>query len=378
MPGMGGGGSAVSDPAVVAAFHAALRDQAAIALVLAAACVVAWGPIARRRRRRRGTVEPAAATRQPEPGARRLLRLGFGTLWVADGLLQTKPAMALGLPRYVVRPAEVGTPAWVHSLIAPALALWSAHPIAAATSVVWVQLALGTALLLAPRWGPSRAAGALSVGWAAVVWVFGEAFGGLLGAGGSWLFGMPGAAAVYLAAGALVSLPARSWSGPRLARGLCLALGAYFGAVAVAQAWPGRRFWAGGPNGRLASMLHSMSLTPQPGLLSSLVRDAGDFASGHGALTNLIAVAALGLVAAGLLVSGTRTDGSRRALIVATAVGEVLCVLTWVVVQDLGFLGPTGTDPSSMPPTALILLTAAMAWRTPARPAREPTVGPVC
>lgn len=384
MPGMGGGGSAVSDPAVVAAFHAALRDQAALALVLAAACVLLWRPLARRRRRtgRRPTPAAAPVAAPAEPAARRLLRLGFGALWVADGLLQTKPEMALGLPRHVVAPAEVGTPGWVHALISPALASWSAHPVAAATSVVWVQLALGAALLLAPRWRPSRTAGALSAAWAAVVWVFGEAFGGLLGTGGSWLFGMPGAAALYLAAGVTLALPARSWRGPRLARVTCLALGTYFASVAVAQAWPGRRFWTGGPDGRLPAMLHSMALTPQPRPLSSLIRAAAGFASAHGALTNLVAVVGLGVVASGLLVAGASRRGSHRALLVATVVGEVLCLATWVVVQDLGFLGATGTDPSSMPPTAVVLLAVALARRTSGppggQPRREPTAGLVC
>ena len=386
---MGGGGSAASDPAVVAAFHAALRDQAAVALVLAAAWVLLWRPVVRLRRQLGSASTPSASAPSAvpsgrrllhlaEPGARRLLRLGFGALWVIDGLFQTKPAMALGLPRYVVRPAEVGTPTWVHSLISPALALWSHHPVAAATSAVWVQLAVGALLILAPRWGFSRVAGALSAAWAAVVWVFGEAFGGLLGTGGSWFFGQPGAAVLYLAGGLLIALPARSWGGRRLGRGLCLALGTYFGAFALVQAWPGRRFWAGGPSGPIASMLHSMALTPQPGPLASVVRAAGGFASAHGLLTNLIAVIALAVVAAGLLAGGSGRGGSRPALLVATVVGEVLCLLAWVVVQDLGFLGATGTDPNSMPPTALVMLATALAWRTSYRIAREPAVGLVC
>jgi hypothetical protein len=50
----------------------------------------------------------------------------------------------------------------------------------------------------------SRLAGLVSVGWAAVVWVFGEAFGGLFAPGLTVLFGAPGAVLFYAVAGALL------------------------------------------------------------------------------------------------------------------------------------------------------------------------------
>ena len=61
-------------------------------------------------------------------------------------------------------------------------------------------------------------AGGVSAGWGLVVWVFGEAFGGIFGHGSSWLFGSPGAALFYVVAGVLVSLPDLAWERPRLGR----------------------------------------------------------------------------------------------------------------------------------------------------------------
>ena len=58
------------------------------------------------------------------------------------------------------------------------------------------------------------------VAWGLVVWVFGEAFGGVLAPGLTVLFGAPGAALFYCLAGALVALPERSWRSAALGRRL--------------------------------------------------------------------------------------------------------------------------------------------------------------
>jgi DNA replication protein DnaC len=82
---------------------------------------------------------------------------------------------------------------------------------------VWIQAGIGLWLLAAPRGAASRLAGLTSAGWGLVVCVFGESFGGIFAPGLTWLFGAPGAALAYCAAGALVALPERSWRTPRLA-----------------------------------------------------------------------------------------------------------------------------------------------------------------
>lgn len=356
MPGMGGGGLTPDNPAIVAAFHTALREQALIVVLVAVLAFVLWRPVALAGRRRLGL---APVTAQPEPPARRVLRVAFGALWMLDGVLQTQQALVLGLPDRVIRPAEAGAPSWVHAVVTPALGVWARHPVAAATSVVWIQLAVGALLLVAPRWSPSRAAGGLSAGWAVAVWVFGEAFGGLLSPGASWLFGLPGAASLYLLAGIVLALPAAAWRGRRLGRALAGGIGAGLVAMAVLQAWPGRGFWEGGKTGQLPAMFAAMARTPQPAALVAVLRAAAGFASADAWVVNLCAVAALATVGVGLL-AAVRA-GRRRALLAAVATGEVLCLAAWVVVQDLGVLGGVGTDPNSMLPTALVLLAAAVA-----------------
>src|SRR6266480_49695 len=91
----------------------------------------------------------------------------------------------------------------------------------AGAAAVWIQVGIGIWMLAAPRGGWSRLAGLASVGWGLVVWVFGEAFGGVFAPGLTWLFGAPGAAATYVVAGALIALPERMWRDAGSGRPFC-------------------------------------------------------------------------------------------------------------------------------------------------------------
>jgi cytochrome oxidase Cu insertion factor (SCO1/SenC/PrrC family) len=290
-----------------------------------------------------------------------VLRISFGLLWILDGILQTQQSMPLGLPTQVVGPAESGSPGWVQHLVNDGLGIWTRHPIPAATSAVWIQVGIGVLLLLAPRGRFSQAAGVASAGWGLLVWIFGEAFGGIFAPGLSWLFGAPGAAIFYVAAGLLLALPERSWGDRRMGRIVLGAVGLLWIAFAVLQAWPGRGFWQGHaaahrPAGALAAMAQSMATTPQPDWLSSLISSFARFDGRHGWGVNLFVVASLVAIGVGVL------SGSRRITSVAVAYNTVFSLAVWVVVQDLGFLGGVGTDPNSMIPAALILGVGWLAW----------------
>jgi cytochrome oxidase Cu insertion factor (SCO1/SenC/PrrC family) len=187
-----------------------------------------------------------------------------------------------------------------------------------------------------------------------VIWVFGEAFGGLFDVQ-SLLFGFPGAAAYYFAAGLLLALPDRTWRSAALGRRLLLGFGVLFAAMAVLQAWPGRGFWQGqGPHGpgALTDMITSMASTPQPAFLGHLVSDFGSFTASHGFWVNALCVLSLGGIGVGLLVTRGRL---LRAVVIVTA---VFCLAVWVLVQDLGFFGGVGTDPNSMIPLLLLVISA--------------------
>ena len=350
MPGMNSGLN-VNDPTVVAAFRAALVHQALIALLIFAVLGLAWVGLRAWRPAWTLHIVPPAG---PEPAGRQLLVIGFGNLWLFDAFLQAQPKMAVGLPSLVIEPTAASSPAWVQHLVNWAGTTWSYHPVQAGAATVWIQAGLGIWMVAAPRGAMSRLAGLAGAGWALVVWVFGESFGGILAPGLTWLTGAPGAAAFYVAAGLLIALPESAWHSPRLGR---LTLAAW------ACSWPG---WRSCKPGRAAGsgrasrtgsrapwprMAQSMSLTPQPGFLSGWLFAFGTFDEAHGFAVNMVAVIALAVTGAAFL------SGRPRLIRLAFPAFVVLCLADWVLVQDLGFLGGLGTDPNSMIP--LILLAGA-------------------
>jgi cytochrome oxidase Cu insertion factor (SCO1/SenC/PrrC family) len=248
----------------------------------------------------------------------------------------------------------------VQHVVNAGITIWSYHPVGAAVSVVWIQVGLGLWLLAAPRGCWSRVGGLATVGWGCIVWIFGESFGGVFAPGLTWLFGAPGAVLLYCVAGVLIALPDQAWASRRLGRVIMAATGLFLVGMAVLQAWPGRGFWQGrvgrdATAGTLTSMVHEMSQTPQPRLLSSLVAAFGRFDAAHGWAVNLVAVIAL----AGIGV--TFLTGRPRVLRVGLIAGLVLALADWVLIEDLGFLGGVGTDPNSMIPMALIFVAGYLA-----------------
>ena len=375
MPGMNSGLND-NNSTLVTAFRAALLHQGIYVLLIFAILAVAWVS-AREWLRPARTARPATR----EPAWRELLRIGFGVIWIFDGLLQAQPAMPAGLPSQVIEPTAASSPTWVQHVVNWAGTSWSYHPIQAGASAVWIQLGIGVWLIAAPRGFWSRFAGLASVAWGLVVWVFGEAFGGIFAPGLTWLFGAPGAALFYCAAGALVALPERTWRSPRLGRIVLSAMGLFFLGMAVLQAWPGRGFWQGtlhGGQGTLTGMVSSMATTPQPSFISGWVASFASFTAAHGFAVNLFAVIALAAIGAGLLSAGLPEVGLRAPapwLIRATVIAMiVLCLADWVLIEDFGFFGGLGTDPNSMIPMALVVVAGYLAL-SPA-PATAPATAP--
>jgi cytochrome oxidase Cu insertion factor (SCO1/SenC/PrrC family) len=378
VPGMNSGVN-VSDPAVVAAFKAALLHQGLIALLifgvlgLAWVSVRAWLPAAARD----GTAQAAAATPDPalaEPAWRQLLRIGFGILWVFDGILQAQPKMAIGLPSQVIEPIAASSPRWVQQVVNWAGTTWSYHPLQAGASAVWIQVGIGIWMLAAARGPLSRLAGLASAGWGLVVWAFGESFGGIFAPGLTWLFGAPGAVLIYVVAGALIALPERAWRTQRLGRLTLAGLGLFLAGMAVLQAWPGRGFWQGtahGQPGTLAGMTQAMAPTPQPHFLSAWITAFTAFDEAHGFAVNLFAVAALAVVGAAFL------SGQPRLIRPAVIAFTTACLADWVLIEDFGFFGGLGTDPNSMIPMVLLAAAGYLALaRAPAAAAEPATAAP--
>ena len=368
MPGMNSGLNP-ADPTIVAAFRSALVHQWVIVALIFVLLLVAWGAT---RAWAGGHGAAAAGSPAPwhEPRARRLLRVGFGILWVFDGILQAQPQMAGGLPQEVIKPAAATSPAWVQHLVNWGGSIWTYHPIQAGAATVWIQVGIGMWLIFAPRGWSSRLAGLASVAWGLVVWAFGEAFGGIFAPGLTVLFGAPGAVLIYAVAGALIALPERAWESPRTGRLTLAGTGVFLLGMALLQAWPGRGFWQGTAHGQasgLADMIQSMAATSQPRVLSSLVSAFGNFTAAHGFAVNLVAVIALAAIGAAFCVSALRGDA--RLARIAVLAAAVFCLADWVLIEDLGFFGGVGTDPNSMIPLILLFTAGYLAMSPAPQPA---------
>jgi cytochrome oxidase Cu insertion factor (SCO1/SenC/PrrC family) len=381
-----GSGLSTNDPTIVSAFHKALFQQGFAIFLILTLVAVAWS-VLRSVQLRRAALQAGAAPdsdpdgattvtsplSDPEPAARRLLRISFGLLWIFDGILQGQASMPLGMVPQVVQPTASASPAWVQHLVGSGTRIWTYHPVSAAAAAVWIQVGIGLWLLAAPRGNWSRLGGLASVAWGTLVWIFGESFGGIFAPGLSWLFGAPGAVLFYCLAGVLIALPESAWTKERLGRAILAVMGLFFVGMAVLQAWPGRGFWQGqsGPSraaGSLTAMVQQMSQTPQPHVTSSLVSDFGSFAASHGWAVNLVVVVCLAAIGFAFL------SGNRRLARIGVIGGAILGAAVWVFIQDFGFFGGVGTDPNSMIPTVVVLVAGYVALvRAPvAAPATAP------
>src|ERR1700761_8067155 len=221
MPGMNSGGLSPASSIMVAAFRSALLHQALIIALIFAFVVATWAVM------RTAIGRQPAATAWAEPRARQALRIGFGALWVFDGLLQAQPQMAGGMPA-LLQATDGGSPGWVVAMVNWGANIWSYHPIAAAASTVWIQIGIGLWLIFAVRGWSLRLAALSSMAWGLIVWSFGGAVGAIFAPGVTVLFGAPGGVVFYIVAGALLLLPQRRWEQPSTGRLILAGSGVFF------------------------------------------------------------------------------------------------------------------------------------------------------
>jgi cytochrome oxidase Cu insertion factor (SCO1/SenC/PrrC family) len=376
MSGMGGAPLSTGNSTIVSAFQSSLLHQLLIVLVVLVVIAVAWNVLRGAQLRRaiaatkQGITVQQAVDLPPEPLARRILRIGFGLIWLFDGILQAQSAMPVGLANQAIAPASQGSPSWVAHLVNSGVLIWNNHPVTAAVAAVWIQVGIGVWLLVAPRGRWSQAGALASIGWGLVVWSFGEAFGAILAPGVTVLFGAPGAVLIYCVAGGLIAAPERIWARSSSGKVILRGVGAFLVSMAVLQAWPGRGFWQGHLRGHLAGplvgMIESMASTPQPAFLATWVAAFGSFDAAHGFAVNLVAV--IVLATTGLSFCSGRVRLARAGV----ALGCVFCLADWVLIEDLGFFGGLGTDPNSMVPLMLVFTAGYAALVRPGAAPADP------
>ena len=343
MKGMSTGLEA-NDQTVVSAFHSALAQPGFVDPRDPRADGHRLGPPARAFRLSRGrrpsqADAPASSSRFRVPRAR-------GAAAAADLL---RPAVDLrrapagpaedaarhGAPRDPA--AAAASPAWVQHLENALATIWSYHPVAAAAAAVWIQVGIGV-WLLARRGGTGRGwRGWRASCWGLIVWVFGEAFGGIFAPGLTWLFGRPERVLFYCFAGVLDRLRESAWTTPRLGRigprgdGPVLHRHGRAAGVARARLLAGRAS-AGCRSGDAHGDGQGNVADAATGLSRSWVASFGDSIATHGWEVNLFARDRP---------RGDRRrlpDGPARSSASAVIAGLVLCLADWVLDRGLRLL----------------------------------------
>lgn len=289
-------------------------------------------------------------------GLRRRLRLFLGALWLFDGLLQLQPAMfTQSFPSQVLLPALQSFPEPMSYFTLGSLyPLILDHVVFFNLAVIAVQAAIGV-LLLTDGSSLNRAGLILSTAWSLLIWVFGEAFGGMLAPTGGGLAlgapslysGFPGPALLYLYLSAALLVPEERWMKERSSR--------------VSPIWdfaPITLFSA------LAAQLNPHLFTPQgqaeifdaglPQSLAWMAAPVAGLAQAHPVAANTLEAAWIAVAA--LLLAHRATRTRRVTLVVAAA----LFGYAWFFCMGFGglFTG-LGTDPNTPP-----LLFAATALAT--------------
>ncbi|HVB71132.1 MAG TPA: SCO family protein [Acidimicrobiales bacterium] len=341
MPGMSSHPVSLTNPFVVALFHHALFVTGIAWLAGIATVLIVLEVVTRRILSFNLSAEGVAESR-----ARTYLRWAFGALWLFDGILQFQPSMPLGLGSAVVAPARAGTPFWLHDLMTHALSLWYSHPVALAVGVAWLQVGLGL-VLLASNGLTGRVAGAISAGWAALIWLVGNGAGGVFIRGATILFGWPGASFFYVVAGVFLALPYAIFS-RRFSTVTLRVIALMLVGAAVLQSLPAAGFWHGGTTNALTQMTSTMAGVPQPHGLAWLIRHAGTLAAQMGGGFNLVVILWLVVTGVGLWLTPTR---QWRWAIWSLVVGALV---VWVIGEDTAIFGGVATDVNSMIPLALL------------------------
>src|ERR1700757_4479504 len=109
MPGMNSGLNPAS-PILVSAFRSALLQQWVIVAFIFVLLLIAWGATRTAIFGSMAATSQQAAKAWREPRARTVLRVGFGIIWLLDGILQAQPQMAGGLADQVIQPTASSSP----------------------------------------------------------------------------------------------------------------------------------------------------------------------------------------------------------------------------------------------------------------------------
>lgn len=335
--------STPTSPYVVHAFYHLLLIESVIFTALILAGVLIWNILFRKRDYHLRLHASIAVKSHDEPYARKWLAIGLGILWIVDGCLQAQPSMSNQFIPQLLAPQIAGLPGLLSKWLAVPLLPWIYHPLFFDTMAVFGQIFLGMLILLYYNRLIGRVALYASMVWSLLIWVEGEAFGGVI-TGGTWWTGLPGSALIYFVMAVVLLEPASSWSSGQLKRNLASILGILWLLMSFYQILPSNGYWT---SDGLANAVIPMAQMKQPAFLVSLLNGEIELFKRYPIASNVL----LGMVPLGFAVAWL--SRIQRAWLFWS--NWIVLSIAWIFGQDWGVLGGLGTDPNTAVPLMLFV-----------------------
>ena len=300
---------------------------------------------------------------------RRILQIVLGVIWLVDAALQFQPYMfTRSFVTGVLEPSAQGVPGFLGDAITAMSRFLLAHIAEWNFLFATIQLGIAIGLLLRPV---VRLALALSIGWAVLVWWFGEGFGGLF-ASVNPIMGLPGAVILYAILAVLLWPPGSGESAndePELSVAERSPLHPVAARLLWAVLWVTFAWYlllpANTTPGALNDLVSGMG-PGEPGWIQALDRAIAGGLADNGLAVSIVLAAACALIADAVFLR----RGGRSLL----AVAIVFSVLVWLAEDFGGVFTGSGTDVNTGP--LLVLLVLAY-WKPRSAVPRTATALPV-
>jgi hypothetical protein len=272
------------------------------------------------------------------------LALINGVLWSVDGILQLQPQMPYGFLTFVIYPVISGVQYnSLYNFLMIGYNLWIIHPYQFNALSGALQLFLGISFIFNRSEKGLKIIAYFTIAWSLIIWIFGEAFGGLFSGVPTYLTGFPGSAFIYI----LIAVPFISLYfnlKENLIRYFSYSMIVFFSISAIFQSIPGNGYWH---NGAYANIVYSNIFNQgEPYVLYEFLNHVWPaFILFNYYLNIIFIIIPLALII--LLLS-------KRRISFLFSAGYILPL--WIIFQNMGIYVNPSTDPNSGLPLVLLFL----------------------
>ena len=272
------------------------------------------------------------------------LALINGVLWSVDGILQLQPQMPYGFLTFVIYPVISGVQYnSLYNFLMIGYNLWIIHPYQFNAISGAIQLFLGISFIFNRSEKGLKIIAYITIAWSLIIWVFGEAFGGLFSGIPTYLTGFPGSAFIYV----ILAVPFVSLNfnlKENLIKFFSYSMVVFFAISAVFQAIPGNGYWH---NGAYANIVYSnMFNLGEPYVLYEFLNHVWPaFISFNYYLNIVFIIVPISLII--LLLSKNR---------ISFLISAAYILPLWIIFQNMGIYVNPSTDPNSGLPLVMLFL----------------------